>query len=172
MEFHLTKCKLRPWKISDAEHLAKYANNKNIADCLRDGFPHPYTINDAKNWIKNNLTNKNLLLAIEINNEPVGSIGIIYQNDIHRRGAEIGYWLAEEFWNQGIMTEAIKILIQHVFNNSDIIRIHAGVFASNTASSKILKKAGFKLEAIHKKAVFKKGKLMDEHIYVIFNTKE
>ncbi len=168
MEFHLTKCKLRLWEMGDAEHLTKYANNKNIANCLRDGFPHPYTINDARNWLKNNLTNKNLLLAIEINNEAIGGIGIIYQSDVYRRTAEIGYWLAEEYWNQGIMTEAIKTLVQHTFNNSDIVRIHAGIFESNTASARVLEKVGFKLEAIHEKAVFKRGKLMNEYMYVIF----
>jgi RimJ/RimL family protein N-acetyltransferase len=168
MEFHLTKSKLRPWEMDDAEHLAKYANNKNIADCLRDGFPHPYTINDARNWLKNNLTNKNLLFAIEIKDEVVGGIGIIYQSDVYRRSVEIGYWLAEEFWNKGIMSEAIKTLVQHTFNNSDVVRIHAGIFESNTASARVLEKAGFKLEAIHKKAVFKKGKLMNELLYVIF----
>lgn len=168
MEFHLTKCKLRPWHQSDAEDLPKHANNKNIADCLRDGFPHPYTLNDARNWLKNNLTNKNLLLAIEVNNEAVGGIGIIYQDDVYRRAAEIGYWLSEKYWGQGIMTEAIKTLVQHTFNNTDIVRIHAGIFESNFASAKVLEKAGFEREAVHKKAVYKKGILMDEYVYVIF----
>lgn len=169
MEFHLTKCKLRPWHKSDAKDLVKHANNKKIADCLRDGFPHPYTLNDANNWLKNNLTNKNLLLAIEMNNEAVGGIGIIYQSDVYRRGAEIGYWLSEDYWNQGIMTESIKTLVQHTFNNSDIVRIHAGTFESNIASARVLEKASFELEAIHKKAVFKNGILMNEYRYVIFN---
>lgn len=171
MEFHLSKCKLRPWHQDDAEDLRKSANNKNISNCLRDGFPHPYTINDANNWLKNNLTNKNLLLAIEVNNEAVGGIGLVYQSDVYRRGAEIGYWLSEKYWGQGIMTEAIKTIIQHTFNNSDIVRIHAGTFESNIASARVLEKTGFVLEAIHKKAVFKNGVLFDEHLYAIFNPK-
>lgn len=169
MEFHLINCKLRPWHQEDAMDLAKHANNKKIADCLRDGFPHPYTLNDANNWLKNNLTNKNLLLAIDVNNEAVGGIGIVYQSDVYRRGAEIGYWLSDKYWGQGIITEAIKTLVQHTFNNSDIIRIHAGTFETNIASARVLEKAGFELEAIHKKAVYKNGVLMNEHMYVIFN---
>ncbi len=171
MEFYLSNCKLRPWYQDDAEDLTKHANNKKIANSLRDGFPNPYTINDAKFWLKNNLTNKNLLLAIEVNNEAVGGIGIIYQSDVYRRGAEIGYWLSEEYWGQGIMTEAIIILVQHTFNNSDIVRIHAGTFETNIASARVLEKAGFGLEAIRKKAVFKNGILMNEHMYTIFNKK-
>lgn len=169
MEFHLINCKLRPWHQEDAMDLAKHANNKKIADCLRDGFPHPYTLNDANNWLKNNLTNKNLLLAIDVNNEAVGGIGIVYQSDVYRRGAEIGYWLSDKYWGQGIITEAIKTLVQHTFNNSDVIRIFAGTFETNIASARVLEKAGFELEAIHKKAVYKNGALMNEHMYVIFN---
>ena len=43
--------KLRPWQIEDAEDLAKYANNPNIAKFLTNGFPHPYTIENAKSFI-------------------------------------------------------------------------------------------------------------------------
>ena len=167
MEFHLDKCLLRPWQHDDAHSLAKYANNKKIADNLRDGFPYPYTLHDAQSWLKFALSSKSLLLAIEVDSEAVGSIGIIYKDDIYRKSAEIGYWLAEQYWNQGIMCSAIKNLTKHIFANSDIIRIYAGVFESNQASAKTLVKAGFRYEATHKKAVIKNGIIMDETIYTL-----
>ncbi len=167
MEFHLDKCKLRPWHTEDADSLAKYANNKKIADKLRDGFPYPYTLNDAHSWLKFALGSKDLLLAIEINSEAVGSIGIIYKNDIYRKTAEIGYWLGEPFWGQGIIGLAISNLTKHIFTNTDIIRIYAGIFENNKASAKALVKAGFRYEATHKNAVIKNGIIMDETIYVL-----
>ena len=43
---------LRPWSIADANNLAEIANNKNIADNLQDLFPFPYSIKDARKWIR------------------------------------------------------------------------------------------------------------------------
>lgn len=172
MEFPLTKATLRPWTLNDAESLSIHANNIKIANNLRNGFPHPYTLKDAIAWLQGAKENPNLLLAITINNEAIGGIGIIYQTDVYHKSAEIGYWLSENYWGQGIMTEAIKTLVSHTFNNSDIHRIYAGIFESNIASARVLEKAGFKLEAIHKKAVFKKRVFMNEHLYAIFKTED
>ncbi len=167
MEFHLEKCKLRPWQATDAESLAKHANNKKIATNLRDGFPYPYTITNAHNWLKSALIDKNLLMAIEVDKEAVGGIGIIYKTDVYRLSAEIGYWLSEAHWGKGIMTEAVTNMVKHTFANSNIIRIYAGIFENNSASARVLLKAGFSLEATHYKAVIKGGKIMNEMIYAI-----
>jgi [ribosomal protein S5]-alanine N-acetyltransferase len=167
MEFHLDKCKLRPWQIEDALSIAKYANNKKIADHLRDGFPYPYTLHDAKSWLKFALSSKDLLLAIEVDSEAIGSVGIIYKNDIYRKTAEIGYWLGEPHWGKGIMSSVIPGLTKHIFANTEIIRIYAGVFENNKASARTLIKAGFKYEATHKNAVIKNGIVMDENIYAL-----
>lgn len=169
MEFPLNKCILRPWIAKDSSDLALHANNKKIADNLRDGFPHPYTLKDAEIWLKNVQLEKNLLLAIEVNKVAVGSIGLFYKDDVYKRTAEIGYWLSEDFWNQGIMTESVKAIVDFTFNNTEIIKIYAGIFKSNKASAKVLEKCGFHLEAIHKKAVLKKGEIIDELFYTIFN---
>lgn len=171
MEFPLKNAKLRPWSLKDASALSLHANNIKIANNLRNEFPHPYTYKDAINWLKFALDNPNLLLAICIDNEAVGGIAVIYKTDVYRRSAEIGYWLSEKHWNKGIMTDAIKTLVQHTFSNTEIIRIYAGTYESNIGSAKVLEKAGFKLEAIHKSAIFKNAKLMNEYLYAILKTK-
>src|SRR5271169_3198310 len=100
--------KLRPWEISDLECLVRYANNPNIAKFLTDAFPHPYTIENGKAFIEfANKENPIHIFAIEINGQAVGGIGIHPQSDIHRKNAELGYWLAEPFWGQGMVTKAI-----------------------------------------------------------------
>src|SRR5258708_6414068 len=101
--------KLRPWKVEEIEHLLKYANNKKIADNMRDRFPHPYTREAGIAFIKESHEEKpTKIFAIEIEGIPVGSIGIFPGTDVYRRSAEIGYWIGEEFWGKGIAEQAEK----------------------------------------------------------------
>lgn len=161
---------LRPWREEDLDSLVRYADNFNIWINLRDGFPHPYNEEAGRTWLKMAMDQKvNLFLAIDLEGEAVGGIGIIFKDDVYRISAEIGYWLAEPFWGRGLVTEAVTVLINHVFSNyPDIIRVYADIFSHNPASARVLQKCGFQLEAIHKKAVIKYGQVMDEHVYVRF----
>jgi len=148
--------------------LVKYANNNKIAKWLTNGFPHPYTHADGKAFIsmatKDNPTK---VFAIDVNGEAVGSIGIFPQSDIHEKSAEMGYWLAEAYWGQGITTKAIQEIVEYGFQTFDIVRIFAKPFSANQNSQRVLEKAGFLLEARLKKAIFKNGEFMDELIYAI-----
>lgn len=162
--------KLRPWKKSDAPSVARYANNEKIARNLRDGFPYPYTLADAEAFIGVALSGKEgiHLYAIDINGEAVGSIGATIGTDIYRINAEIGYWLAEEYWGEGIITKAISQLTSIIFDTyPDIIRVYAEPFADNRASAKALEKAGFRLEATFRKNVIKRGVIKDSLIYSV-----
>jgi len=158
--------KLRTWNEADLNSLVKYANNSNVAKWLTNGFPHPYTIEDGKAYLSM-ISNDNptKVFAIEVNGEAVGSIGIFPQLDIHEKSAEMGYWLAEEFWGQGIMTKAVQEIVEYGFQTFDIIRIFARPFSTNLKSQRVLEKAGFKLEARLEKALFKNGEFMDELIF-------
>ena len=61
------------------------------------------------------------------------SIFVFRQENIHKRTAELGYYIAQEYWGKGIMTEAVKQICEYVFDSSDIIRIYAEPFAHNSA---------------------------------------
>ena len=135
---------------------------------MRDGFPYPYTERDAELFVK--IAKKShtaFMLAIEVNDQAVGGIGIHFLNDVYRGTAEIGYWLSEEYWVRGIVTDAVNAMIAIAFENYPLQRLQAGIFASNPASMRVLEKCGFSCEAIHKKAVTKNGVVMDEHLYVL-----
>lgn len=162
MDVRLTK-----WNDDDIEALVSLANNKNIADTLRDRFPYPYTIEDAKWWVdfQKNLDPKQNF-AIRVNDKLAGGIGCDPQHDVNRKNIEIGYWLGEQFWKKGIASEAVKKMTAYIFMNFDVLRIFAPVFEINKASMKVLEKAGYHLEAIHKKAVIKNEVIMDEYLYV------
>lgn len=166
MEIILTNAKLRPWQENDAFALAKHANNKKIADNMRDGFPFPYTIDDAQRWLNMAMKEtRHVLLAIEVNGEAAGGIGIIFKDNVYRLSAEIGYWLGAAHWRKGITSEAISKLSDHVFANTGIVRLYAEIFSPNIPSMKTIEKAEYNAEAINKNAVFKNGELYDQHVY-------
>ena len=158
--------KLRKWDESDLDNLVTYANNLNVAKWLTNGFPHPYTYEDGKAYLSM-IANDNpvKVFAIDIDGKAVGSVGIFPQTDIHEKSAEIGYWLAEEYWGKGIMPKAIQEIVTYGFQTFDIVRIYARPFSTNLNSQRVLENAGFILEARLKKALFKNGELMDELIY-------
>lgn len=159
---------LRPWTLADAENLAKYANNPNVARFLTNAFPHPYTIENAKSFIEMVASqNPTSLFAIDVDGEAVGSIGLHAQSDIMCKNMELGYFLGEPFWGKGIITEAVKQIVDYGFQHFDITRIYARPYGNNPASQKVLEKAGFTLEARIEKNIYKNGEFLDELIYAI-----
>lgn len=107
------------------------------------------------------------IFAICINNEAIGGIGVHPQQDIHEKCIEMGYWLAEPFWGKGIMSNAVKEMIDYTFKNFDVIRLYARPFSSNIGSQKVLEKSGFTHEATLKKSIYKNGIYLDELIYSV-----
>jgi ribosomal-protein-alanine N-acetyltransferase len=161
---------LKKWNISYVKNIALCANNKKIADNLRDAFVFPYTEKDAFNYIAAMIKtddNNQLARAIVVNNKAVGSIGIFIKNDVYRKSAELGYWLSEDYWGKGIMTEAVKQICYEAFNQFDIIRIFAEPFEYNNGSRIVLEKAGFKLEGILKNSIIKNEIIQNSCIYAL-----
>lgn len=159
---------LRPWKKADLESLVAHANNFLVAKFLTDGFPHPYTKDDGMAFIEAALKGQPVcLFAIDVSGEAVGSIGLHPQKDIMRKNMELGYWLSQKYWSNGIMTEAVKQIVKYGFENFDVTRIYARPCGNNKASQKVLQKAGFKLEAHIEKNIFKNGEFLDEMIYAV-----
>lgn len=159
---------LRPWTINDLDSLIGFANNNNIAKFMTNKFPHPYTREAGENFIAYAIQGNPVnIFAIEVEGKAVGGIGIHPSSDIECKNAEMGYWLAEPYWGNGIITSAIKQMIVYGFKNFDINRIFARPFGTNIASQKVLEKAGFVLEATFNKALFKNGEYLDELVYAI-----
>lgn len=161
-------CRIRKWELSDAKDLAAALSNTKIQDNLRDGLPYPYTEQDGVDYISAMLSadeNDTFAFAITVEEKVIGSIGVFRQSNIHRQTAEVGYYIAEEYWGKGIMTEAIKQACKHVFDKSDIIRIYAEPFAYNVASCRVLEKSGFQYEGTLRKNAVKNGKIIDMKMY-------
>lgn len=159
---------VRSFRIEDAESFCKYANNYNIWRFFRDEFAHPYTFDHAKEYIeKVCIPNDTAYFAIDYQGTAIGDIHIAKQTDILRLSGALGYWLAEEFWGKGFMTEAVRAITKHAFDNLGLIRVFARVFANNSGSTRVLEKAGYMLEGRFKNAVIKEGKILDQLQYAI-----
>lgn len=168
MELKLENCTIRPWRRGDEESLVRHANNYNVWRNLRDRFPHPYTLDDAREWIQmSNAENPQINFAIAVGGQAAGGIGLVLKDDIYRCAAEIGYWLGEEFWGRGIVTEAVRAMTDWGVETFGLSRIYAGVLEWNPASMRVLEKAGYQFEARLRKAIVKEGLVMDEFIYAI-----
>ena len=161
------RCTLRPWRVGDESSLVQHANNRRVwrnLACL----PHPYTAADADAWISRAAAQSPPTdFAIAVQDEAVGGIGIEIGRDVFFRSAEIGYWLGEAYWGRGIATEALRAMTEYAFTTFDLCRLQAGVFEWNPASMRVLEKAGYELEARHRKTVSKDGETIDRLVYAL-----
>jgi RimJ/RimL family protein N-acetyltransferase len=153
---------------SDVSRLAEIANDRRIANMLRDYFPHPYSTSDAEGYISYVSEQDPLLnLGIFEGDLLVGVCGGNLLTDVHRHTTEIGYWLGAEAWGRGIASKALALLVNHYFDHTDTIRLQAHVFSNNPASEQVLIKNGFILEGVCRKHVYKNGVYLDALLYAL-----
>lgn len=146
----LMKTIIRQWRPEDACDLAKAISNLHVQNNLWDGLPYPYTESDASDYISAMLSadrDSTFAFAIEYDGRAVGSIGAFRQSNIHFRTAELGYYVAEEYWGKGIATAAVKLICSYVFENTDILRIYAEP-QQMPLPAEFLKSADFNLKAL------------------------
>ena len=161
---------LLEWNPVFTADVARFANNKKIADNLRDVFPHPYTLSDAEAYIDACMRadeTRQCCRALVVDGIAAGSIGIFLKDDVYAKSGELGYWLGEPFWGQGMMTEAIRTLCSLAFARYDLVRIFAEPYAHNFGSRRVLEKAGFALEGVMRQSICKNGQIYDSCLYAL-----
>jgi RimJ/RimL family protein N-acetyltransferase len=164
------RCSVRAWRRSDAESLVAHADNINVAKYLRDRFPHPYTKEDARAFLKHAMSAEDPSnLAIVVEGAAVGAVGYVAGRDVERFSAEIGYWLGEPLWGRGIATEAVTLVTAHAFAEMKILRMFALPFADNPASVRVLEKAGYAREGLLRSSCVKYGEPRDQLLYARLN---
>jgi len=166
MHLRLQRCDVRSWHADDVPSLVQQANNRQIWLNLRDRFPHPYTKADGQTFIRNTRKMRpETFFAIAVNGAAVGGIGFVLQPDVDRMSSEVGYWLGEAYWGKGITTEALMAVTRHAISEHGLTRLYALPFASNTASCRVLEKAGYVLEARLRRSAIKDGAIVDQFQY-------
>lgn len=168
MRIEFGEWQIRSFRPEDAEAVARYANNRNVWRNLRDRFPHPYSLRHAEVWIdlagsQTPETN----FAIASATEAIGGIGLELRRDVHRRSANVGYWLGEPYWNRGIATSALRAFTEFAFAQFDLVRIDAHVYEWNPASARVLEKAGYEYEGRLRKSITKDGQTIDQWLYAM-----
>ena len=170
MELKGARCTVRRWRMSDAESLVRHADNIRVAEQLRDRFPHPYTRRDALDFLKYSTSPADPSnLAIDVDGEAVGGVGYVGGADVERYSAEIGYWLGEAHWGRGIVTEALTLVTDYVFDAMNMLRLYALPFADNARSVRVLEKAGYEREALLRSSSVKRGVPRDQALYAKIN---
>lgn len=166
MKLILDKCIIRPFERGDELSIVRHANNRNVWINLRDRFPHPYTLADARAWVELQLRSREEdHWAIEVGGHVAGGIGLAPRDDVNRQSAEIGFWLGEAHWGRGIMTEAVAAVTRHAFDARGFVRVFAEVFAWNRASMRVLEKTGFTREGVLRCSATKAGQVIDQVVY-------
>ena len=166
MRILLEKCEVRSWREEDAVTLPLHANNRKVWINLRDGFPHPYSVEDARKFIASALARvPETFFAIAVEGEAVGGIGYLLHSDVERVSAEIGYWLGERFWGRGIATEAVRAVTAHAVGTHSLTRVYAVPYEWNPASFRVLEKAGYLLEGTMRRSAIKDGHVINQRLY-------
>ncbi len=138
---------LRPWRESDAETLYQYASDPEVG--LRAGWPPHQSVEESREIIRT-VFHSDHIWAIELKTtgEAIGCIGYYTCResniDIGENDAEAGYWVARPYWNQGICTEALQLLIDYCFNQKGFRTIWSDYFPDNPASGRVMEKCGFR----------------------------
>lgn len=169
MHLTLSDCTIRPWAETDAAALQRHANNRKVSIHLRDRFPYPYELEQARaflGWIASQ--ESPTVWAIDLGGEAIGGIGIEMHTDVERVSAEIGYWLGEAFWGRGIATAALSAVTAEAFKRFEITRLYAVPFADHAASVRVLEKAGYVREGLLRQSAIKDGKIRDQLLFAAY----
>lgn len=166
MHIVLPGCEIRPWRDTDADALARHANDRDIWLNLRDAFPHPYGLADARRFLAMVAAQDPItFFAIAVDGEAAGGIGLSLHGDVERLTAELGYWLARPHWGRGIMSAAIRAFTHDRMAAHGLVRVYAVPFAHNLASARALAKAGFECEGRMRRSIIKDGQIQDSLLY-------
>lgn len=135
---------------------------------LRNRFPQPYWVMDAIRFIETVNQQKPVThFALEVEGQCVGAIGLTLRSDVFAGTAQLGFWLGAAYWNKGITSEAVQLLVPWIWEKWPLQRLEAGVYPTNPASMRVLEKAGFHLESIQRNAITKAGQVIDYHLFVL-----
>jgi RimJ/RimL family protein N-acetyltransferase len=153
---------LRPLQERDVASIVKHANDRAVWRNMRDAFPHPYRLEDARKFVARVAEPGDArVFGIEVGGEIVGAAGLYPQPDVYARSAELGYWLGTAFHGRGVMTRVVGAMCEFAFSHEWMERVFASVFAWNGASMRVLEKCGFQREGVLRNSVFKDGQLID-----------
>lgn len=138
---------LRPWRDDDAAALFKYASDPEVGP--RAGWLPHKNVEESLEIIRTVFHNDtNWAIELKETGEPIGAIGYLLapESELPAREGEplVGYWVGKPYWNQGICTEALEIMLEHICKTTDIKSLISSHYFDNPASGRVMEKCGFK----------------------------
>lgn len=164
---------LRAYKEEDIDVATKLVNDKELKKFLVNFIPFPTSNWEEEEWVKSQKSNKegtyNFAIEDIETNKYIGGCGINSVNWL-ARVATVGIMIGDkDYWGKGYGTDAMKVLIDFIFNNMNINKIRLSVFSFNERAIKSYERCGFEVEGVLKNEIFKDGKYYDEIIMSKFN---
>jgi len=138
---------LRPWKEADLNDFYEYASVDGVGQ-MAGWVPHKSVEESSK--ILSFFIEEKKTFALEHNGKVIGSLGIEKYNEENNpeladlQGREIGYVLSRDYWGRGLMPEAVKAVIQWLFETVKLDFIMIGHFDWNSQSRRVIEKCGFR----------------------------
>ena len=137
---------LRPWLESDAGSLFKYASDPEVGP--RAGWPPHKNEKESREVIRTIFHNDTTwAICLKETGEPIGAMGYMSSdgNNLPSRDGEplVGYWVGRPYWNRGICTEALQMMLGHIRKDTDIRSLISSHFIDNPASGRVMEKCGF-----------------------------
>ena len=145
--FNTERLTLRPWKESDLYDFFEYASVDGVGQ-MAGWLPHK-NIEESREILDNFISQKKTF-ALEFQEKVIGSLGIECYDEENfpelslLKGREIGFVLSKKYWGQGLMPEAVKAVIQYLFEVENLDFILVGHFERNRQSARVIQKCGFK----------------------------
>jgi RimJ/RimL family protein N-acetyltransferase len=161
---------LRPFDADDAGEVHGIVSDRDIAFNTAH-IPHPYPDGMAAEWIERVMTRwhtgESAVFAATLRGDGriVAAVGLEIEPQ-HRR-AELGYWVARQYWNRGIASEAARAVVRFGFGELGLHRVSAHHYARNPASGKVMQKIGMIREGRLRQHVLKWGVFEDIEVYGI-----
>ena len=161
---------LRPFEESDIPEVAPLADDEEISKNTLL-IPHPYQEVHARRWIavhgREYRSGKSVVFAVTLaaTGALVGAVGLTIARE--HRHAGLGYWIGRQYWGGGLATEAARAVLAYAFGELDLVRIHAGHFADNPASGRVMQKIGMKEEGRLRRHIFRWGEYRDMVLFGI-----
>jgi RimJ/RimL family protein N-acetyltransferase len=162
--------RLTDFQAADKAALVQYLSDWEVyRRTLR--IPHPYTDEDADRWLsrlqrapERNGHDSNWAIR-DKSDQLIGGVGLEGDATTWSHRAEIGYWLAQSHWGQGIMTAVVGAVCRHAFETLGLTKITAHVLPSNEASARVLVKNDFVQEGYFRRHFLKDGALIDTRAF-------
>lgn len=156
---------LRGLELTDVTELMKHWNNVEVKKFLNSSAPH--SVQEEVEWVKHTWTlrkeGKGFTFAIiyKENELYIGNIEVSIVNQNSRRGAIGIVIFNQDYWDKGVGTESILILLNYSFNILNLNSVELEVFGNNHRAIRCYEKCGFKQMGVRREAVFIDGKYID-----------